>query len=198
MSRGEMDERSIASRKRALRRELKRRRRALSTEERRVFSERAARALLESEIWRTARRVALFHSMDEEIETRLLLEAAWKEGKQVALPLAPPLGAALELRLVTSDTTLARSRYGALEPPADAPLVAPSALDLLIVPGLGFDRRGARLGYGGGYYDRTLASAPCAILFAFACQEVDEIPEEAHDRRVDGVVTERGWVWFRS
>jgi len=69
-----------------------------------------------------------------------------------------------------------------------------STLDLVIVPGLAFDSRRARLGYGGGYYDRTLALTGAAtVMLCFACQEVAEVPEESHDRRVDAVLTELGW-----
>jgi 5-formyltetrahydrofolate cyclo-ligase len=79
-----------------------------------------------------------------------------------------------------------------MEPDPCAPIAAMGELDLLVIPGLAFDERGARLGYGGGYYDRTLAGAGPAIMIAFACQQVERVPEEPHDRRVTAVVTEDG------
>ena len=79
-------------------------------------------------------------------------------------------------------------RFGTLRP--DGPEIVP---DLLFVPLLAFDRRGRRLGYGGGYYDRTLAALPGAIAVgcAFAAQEMDEVPAGPHDIALDAVATER-------
>ncbi len=136
--------------------------------------------------------MALFRSMGAEIETAGILHAAWQSGRSVALPVAPPLGQPLLFRWVDETTDLVGSRYGAMEPGASAPVAAVDELDLLVVPGLAFDVRGARLGYGGGYYDRTLVGAGSAIMLAFACQQVDRVPEEPHDQRLATVITEEG------
>lgn len=87
--------------------------------------------------------------------------------------------------------------FGALIP-AEGAWVEP---EVVIVPLLAFDARGYRLGYGGGFYDRTLAGLRArgtvlALGFAFAAQEVDEVPIDAFDQRLDGVVTEGGVRWF--
>jgi 5-formyltetrahydrofolate cyclo-ligase len=83
---------------------------------------------------------------------------------------------------------------GAREPitPSDAGTVETHHFDVILVPGLAFDRNGARLGQGGGWYDRVLADAPhvAAIGICFDCQMVPHIPSESHDRRVALVVTE--------
>jgi len=91
---------------------------------------------------------------------------------------------------------------GLREPPAEAPLVA--ELDVILVPGLGFDAAGHRLGQGGGFYDRLLASlrstprAPLAVGVAFAAQLVDALPVDAWDQPVDALVSERGAVLIRA
>jgi 5-formyltetrahydrofolate cyclo-ligase len=89
---------------------------------------------------------------------------------------------------------MAKGAYGIPEPAKDWPLAYPK---ILLVPLLAFDRHGHRLGYGGGYYDRTLDflranSTVRAIGVAYAGQEVDELPREAHDHPLDAVITEQG------
>lgn len=183
--------------KRELRERLVARRASLTAEERHRRSLDAADTLMSSPVWRSGGGVAIFHSMADEIETSPLLQALWQARRPVALPVAPPLGNPLMFRWVTQHTPLFRSRYGALEPDSRAEPADLSTLDLLVVPGLGFDSRGARLGYGGGYYDRTLAATrgtASVVMLSFACQQVDQVPEEPHDQRVNAVVTELGWA----
>lgn len=91
------------------------------------------------------------------------------------------------------------------EPPRDAPAVALEAIDLIAVPGLGFDAEGRRLGQGGGYYDRLLADPrrrAVTVGVGFACQIIDRVPVDGHDVALDVVVTERGVAgrgrWLRG
>jgi 5-formyltetrahydrofolate cyclo-ligase len=85
---------------------------------------------------------------------------------------------------------LVRHRFGMLEPAADLPEVAPAALDVALVPGIAFDRRGGRLGFGGGYYDRFLPTTP-ALRIGIAFDEClsDKLPCSEHDQRMDWVAT---------
>ncbi|MCB9765210.1 MAG: 5-formyltetrahydrofolate cyclo-ligase [Alphaproteobacteria bacterium] len=181
--------------KRRLRAELKARRATLAPGDRARASNQACAALMASALWRQAERVALFHAMPDEVSTRSLLESAWRDGRRVALPVTPPLGSPLVFRWVEPTTPLKRARYGALEPEPSAARARLDALQLVVVPGLGFDERGARLGAGGGYYDRTLSRTGPGVMLAFSCQRLDRVPEEAHDRRVVAVATELGWMW---
>jgi 5-formyltetrahydrofolate cyclo-ligase len=94
---------------------------------------------------------------------------------------------------------LMKSAFGVLEPRPDWPLATPN---ILLVPMLAFDRDGYRLGYGGGFYDMTLAVSRArwpvrAIGVAFVGQEVETLPREAHDQRLDAIVTENGVRPFR-
>ncbi|MFD1882824.1 5-formyltetrahydrofolate cyclo-ligase [Paracoccus pacificus] len=116
----------------------------------------------------------------------------------MALPVVVAAGQALIFRLWDGQTTVA-GRFGAAVPPEDAAVVRP---DVVIVPLVGFDRSGHRLGYGGGYYDRTLsalrAGGPVtAIGFAHSAQELDPIAAEATDQRLDMIVTEAGIIQLR-
>ena len=98
---------------------------------------------------------------------------------------------------------LVQNRYGIPEPDvAPASLLDPAALDVALVPLLGFNRQGVRLGTGGGYYDRSFAflqhaprpSQPRLIGLAYACQEVEGLTAEPWDVRLDAIVTEREWI----
>jgi 5-formyltetrahydrofolate cyclo-ligase len=124
-----------------------------------------------------------------EIDLRPLLRVLHGEGHPIALPETTPRGQALIFRRWTPETRMLDGRFGTQHP--DGPPIAP---DLVLVPLLAFDRRGGRLGYGGGYYDRTLAGLPRArrVGFAFAAQEVEQVPMEPHDRVLEAIVTERG------
>lgn len=114
----------------------------------------------------------------------------------LCLPVVVGRGLPLVFRAWAPGGPLGRGGFGTLVPPEDAPVRVPQ---LLVVPLLAFDRRGYRLGYGGGFYDRTLAALRAAgpVLaagFAFAGQEVDEVPAEATDARLDLIVTEDGLI----
>src|SRR3569833_927682 len=110
----------------------------------------------------------------------------------VCLPVVLGDGLALQLRLWEQGTPLYEAGFGTLAPSELAPQVEP---DVIIMPLLGFDSRGTRLGYGGGYYDRTLeklTKKPRLVGLAFAARELDPIQHEAHDVPLDVIVTEQG------
>jgi len=133
-----------------------------------------------------------FWPMGEEIDTRPLLEALHARGHAIALPVTTPRGQPLVFRPWFPGAAMASGVFGTRHPAEGEP-VSP---DWLIVPLLAFDRRGARLGYGGGYYDRTLALLPNAITIgvAYADQEVPEVPIGPHDVLLHAVATERGLI----
>lgn len=140
----------------------------------------------------SARTVLLYHGMDTEPDTVRLLSPLWDMGKQVCLPRCLP-GNQMEARLVQRDSTLIRHPYGMLEPGLDCPLIPPDQIDLVLVPGLAFDRSGGRLGRGGGYYDRWLAGF--SGVTAALCRDgllMESIPRLPHDLGVNLVVTETG------
>jgi 5-formyltetrahydrofolate cyclo-ligase len=139
--------------------------------------------------------VSGFWPMPGEIDIRPLLAALHARGHDILLPQTPPRGEKLIFRHWRPGATMLAERFGTLRP--DGPEGVPA---LLFVPLLAFDRTGHRLGYGGGYYDRTLAALPGAraIGCAFAAQEVLAVPAGAHDMRLDAVATERGILRFKD
>jgi 5-formyltetrahydrofolate cyclo-ligase len=118
------------------------------------------------------------------------------DGRSVALPAVVAAEAALEWRVWEADAPLYAAGFGTLAPAALAPKTDP---DIVLVPLLGFDRLGTRLGYGGGYYDRSFAGATSRarlVGLAFAAQEFDLLPRDEHDIALDAVVTETGLRQF--
>lgn len=177
--------------KRALRKQMIEARLALAPAEREERSRRAQMALLASPWFEQARTILLYLPFRGEVGTGLLARAA---GKQLVLPRVQR--EPRKLWLHRWDGEPVAGAYGILEPAAAWPLVEPGEIDLVVVPGVAFDRRGNRLGYGGGYYDRTLPLMAGAVKvgLAYGLQLVAALPAEPHDVPLDGIATEEGLI----
>ncbi|MDN5347099.1 MAG: 5-formyltetrahydrofolate cyclo-ligase [Clostridia bacterium] len=149
--------------------------------------------------WREAAVVMLYVAFRKEVETSGLICAALKEGKRVAVPVCVKGRRELVPSEVLSfPGDLSPGTWGILEPRPDTfrPL-APETIDLVVVPGVAFDRRGNRLGYGAGYYDNFLSKlkpGARAVALAFGFQVVETTYPDAHDLPVDLIVTEDGVI----
>jgi 5-formyltetrahydrofolate cyclo-ligase len=135
--------------------------------------------------------VAGFWPLPGEIDIRPLLFRLASAGQPIALPVTPRRGLALTFRRWAPGETLVAGRFGTLHPLG--PEIVP---EWCLVPLLAFDRAGHRLGYGGGYYDRTLAAYPQIVRLgiAFAAQQMAAVPVGPHDIRLSHVATERGII----
>ena len=149
--------------------------------------------------YRAAGTVHAYVGVASEVRTLPLLEDAWGAGKRVVCPRIGSDGR-LEGRQVRSPEDLVEGPRGLLEPdPETSPVVSAEEIDLVVVPGIGFDRRGGRLGFGGGYYDRFLATTGASRLgLAFSLQIVDGIPQGPGDEPVHWIVTEREIIECRG
>jgi 5-formyltetrahydrofolate cyclo-ligase len=182
----------LKRRKRVLRREVRARRDAMPPEERERLGQAVARNLLALPEVRQASTVMAFSSFGSEVDSGPIIEQLARDGRRVVLPRVEgrtivPVG-------YRSGDPVKPSSFGALEPAAGEP-VGPEEIDVVVVPGLAFDRRGHRVGYGGGFYDRFLGRLrPDALTvgICFSVQVVDEVPHGRGDRPVDLVVTEQG------
>ncbi|BAE52028.1 5-formyltetrahydrofolate cyclo-ligase [Paramagnetospirillum magneticum AMB-1] len=139
--------------------------------------------------------VAGYWPLGDEIDPRPLMDALAARGHVLALPTVTQSGGILEFRPWSPGEALEPGPHGTWHPVARPP-VGPQ---VLLVPLLAFDTRGFRLGYGGGYYDRTLGQlrrdgAVCAIGLAFAAQEVDTVPTDPWDIALDLIATEHGVI----
>ncbi len=126
-----------------------------------------------------------------EMDLRPLLHTLHARGLKIVLPKTPPRGNPLIFLTWNPGCAMRQERFGTFCPDGEE-----ATPDLLFVPLLAFDRAGRRLGYGGGYYDRTLAALPDrpAIGFGHAAQEIDAVPAEAHDRPLNAIATEREFI----
>ena len=140
-----------------------------------------------------ASAVSAYAAIGDEVATSPLLAALHAEGIRVGLPVTGTRGTPLVFRRWLPDVAMVPGRMNIPEPPADAGTVKP---DLLFVPLAAFDRRGHRIGYGAGFYDRTLAAlrrsrSVVAVGIAYAAQETLFVPAETHDEALDFVLTDR-------
>lgn len=169
------------------------RRVALSAAWRASMADAVAAQVLGLRAFSTARAVALYAALPDEVPLDAVAEAVLAGGRVLALPCMR--GDRLHFAHVEAWRTLARGRFGICEPPAGAPEIAFARGDLMLLPGVAFDVQGGRLGRGGGHYDRaiaTLESTPVLAGVGFAFQLVPQVPMDVHDRRVDAFVCERG------
>lgn len=129
----------------------------------------------------------LYHSLKDEVDTHAFIRK-WSREKRILLPVV--VGDDLELRLYTGPEDLTVGAYG-IEEPTGALFTDYAAIDLIVVPGVAFDRDGNRLGRGKGYYDRLLPRIPSAykIGICFPFQVVDEVPAEPFDIRMDEIIS---------
>lgn len=136
--------------------------------------------------------VSLYHPIKDELDTASLATALAEKGARLALPVVAARGAPLSFHAWTPGAALIKGAHGAMTPDPQAPVLKP---DIVVAPLLAFTRDGGRLGYGGGYYDRTLETLRkdgevVAVGYAYAGQEVDALPLSPLDQRLDWVVTE--------
>ncbi|MDO4574823.1 MAG: 5-formyltetrahydrofolate cyclo-ligase [Planctomycetia bacterium] len=182
--------------KTTLRKSLRNRRKTV--ENREAASAQAVRNLMETTFFRTAKTVLVYVSINSELETQTLISSLLVDAeKTCVVPYCLPDGE-LGLFRLEGENELAPGAYGIREPRPELRAtrnVSVEELNLVVLPGVGFDVQGNRLGQGGGYYDRLLRRLPSqtrTVGLAYACQKVAELPTEPHDRKIDTLVTEQG------
>lgn len=186
-----------------LRRHLRAQRRALSPHAQRQAAHGLYKQLAQHPLFRRARQIALYLPNDGEIDPRPLLRAAQKRGKATYLPvLSPWPQSKMVFQRVRVGQPLRKNRFGIYEPQRNYKQQRKVwALDLVLLPLVGFDRHGARLGMGGGFYDRSLAylslrkkwHKPTLLGLAHECQLVERLTMASWDVPLQGTVTDKAW-----
>jgi len=144
--------------------------------------------------------IAGYWSTQGEIGTESFLKRVCDHGLTAVLPVVRSNNSPLDFRKWTPESPMKVGKFGVSIPSDSNNNLVP---DIVVVPMVGFDNSGGRLGYGGGFYDRTLEFLRrkrdiIAVGIAYSCQQVDDLPTELHDQRLDGVITEKGPVKFRE
>ena len=180
-----------------VRAEVLRQRDGLVPEVRAVFSRQIADSVMRWIQSESFDAVMLYLGMRSEVETDSLLERLRHAGKHVSAPVVDTeQNRLIPRRIQEAETALVRHRYGMLEPNTACPIFPISQLQLIIVPGIAFDCKGYRLGYGKGFYDRFLANCPHAIPIglAYQIQVVEDTFPQAWDVPVKHIFTETGRI----
>lgn len=144
--------------------------------------------------FRDSQTVMLYMARPQEVQTTALLAASRQQGKRVAVPVVKPCGL-VAAELPAGQLQFQPGPFGILEPAVSAATISPADLNCVLVPGVAFDRRGARLGFGKGYYDQFLCRLPATTHvcgLAFSLQIVQHVPDMPHDIRMQSLVTEQG------
>lgn len=181
--------------KKSIRKEIIARRNSLTSEA--VIEKSAAiqRKVLELPVYRESKTIGFYASFNNEVSTAIIFEKAVEDGKKVLFPCIRKADKELAFLHVRGWEELESGPFGIM-----APFIREgegdclSEADLLLIPGVSYDVKGGRIGYGGGFYDRTLyklAKLPFIVALAYEFQVLDEVPVLNHDIRVDVIVTEK-------
>ena len=186
---------------------LRRARRALTARQQRRAAHGLYRQLAQHPVWRRAQHISLYLPTDGEIDPRLLLRAAQRRGKATYLPvLSAWPRTKMAFQRVRPGEKLKPNRFRILEPRVNVARQRKAwALDLVLLPLVGFDETGGRLGMGGGFYDRSLAylarrksrRKPTLLGLAHECQKVEKLDQASWDVPLQGTVTDRKWYVAR-
>jgi len=186
-----------------LRNELRHIRQKISVTEKNKFAEFAAKHLINSEIFQQAQNIACYLSLAEEFNTKPIIKNILLSQKKCFLPILS--GENLIFARYQNKDTVKHNKFNILEPKNCEEKISPEQLDLILLPLVGFDLFGHRLGMGGGYYDRTFnivqknsIKKNIFIGIGFSDQQVEILPHDSWDILLDGVLTEEKLTLFNN
>ncbi|MDR3596977.1 5-formyltetrahydrofolate cyclo-ligase [Clostridium sp.] len=155
----------------------------------------------ESKYYNEARNVFIYISYGSEIDTKDIINKALKENKRIYVPRTEFKTRIMDAVEISSLDKLIENSYGILEPSENEPHIDPNGLDLILVPGVAFDRNGGRMGYGAGFYDRYFKKINSdnikritKLALAYDFQVIGEVPMEELDIPVDYIITEKEFI----
>ena len=190
---------SVREEKKNIRQELLAIRRTITDDERILAEESMISRITSLASFRFAKTVLLYSPIKGEVNLLPLIQVILKEGKSVAFPLCHTESCTLTYHYVTSIDELISGSYGTMEPSINSPLYIPDKNnnDLILVPGISFDKQGYRLGYGKGYYDRYLSLYPCkSVGIAFSECLCKELPHNIYDFKINCLITDKREYYF--
>lgn len=183
--------------KNSIRQILRQRKEAMNPEDRLEKSKRVCHHLMT--LIQDGETVMVYTSKEKEVNTTPLITTLFERGNPVIVPIIVKDDISLRLSYLRDFSVLVPSTFGVPEPIGNEILATGQNVDTIILPMLGFDRTGGRMGYGAGYYDRFLAKNQNVrkIGIAFACQEYDNMPVDENDIPMDYIITEKGIVYTK-
>ena len=174
----------------SIRSEVRKKRQAVSRIHVAEMSLRICEKIVALPEYHKAKRIMCYAALPEEVQTRGILWAIHRSGRELYLPVWHPDGS-MDAVHVTEDTAFEPDGTG-IDRPVSGDTLPPERLDLVLVPGVAFDRAGNRLGFGNGYFDRFLVKCRCpAVGLAYELQLVDAIEAQPHDVPMQKIITER-------
>lgn len=187
-----------------IRKQIIKQREVLTLGQRLAKAEKITNHLLSNPLFEQARHIACYWSIKAEVTTQQIIGHIWRQGKCCYLPSIDEQTKTMQFARYDSSTHLIYNRFGIAEPAANsAILIPPQALDIVLLPLVAFDKQGNRLGMGAGYYDRVFAfkhqagMKPWLLGLAYDLQQVDHLPHEPWDVKLDGVATESGCSFYK-
>ena len=181
--------------KNSIRQVMRERRELMCADERREKSQKICNHILE--ILNGGETVMVYGSKEMEVHTIPLIETLLERGNPVIVPIIVKKDVSLRLSYLRDISVLVPSTFGVPEPTGSEIPAIPEDVEIIILPMLGFDTKGGRLGYGAGYYDRFLERNPQIrkIGIAFACQEAETVPVDEKDILMNSIITENGTLY---
>ena len=184
--------------KQKLRSVLQKKRSTLSSHYRQQAHISAVNFLLSNKQWQLANNVGLYSATPLEFATDMFFQAAYEARKFIYLPVINSANKQLKFVRYKNNEALVINKYNILEPQNQAEIDL-AQIDLLLLPVVGYDQKGYRLGMGGGYYDRSLQhlpNKPFKLGLAYKLQYYPDLPSDPHDIKLDAILTEEGIHYF--
>jgi len=183
--------------KRALRRKILDERKNINIVKKEDMDNKILDKLYESEYYRKSKKIFIYISYDSEINTKGIINKALEDNKKVYVPRTEFKNRLMDAVEIMSLDNLVESDFGILEPSIKEPYIDPNELDLIVVPGVAFDKQGGRMGYGAGFYDRYFKKISednikkvMKVALAYEFQTLEKVPMNDHDIPVDCIITE--------
>lgn len=191
----------VFNEKKALRKEILTRRKNIDAAEKGEMDKKILDRFFESKYYKEAKNIFIYISYDSEINTIEIINKAFKDGKKIYVPRTEFETRLMDAVEITSFDNLIKSSYGILEPSMEVLQVNPNKLDLIVVPGVAFDRNGGRMGYGAGFYDRYFKKINkdnikriVKLALAYDFQVLEKVPMSVQDVPVDFIITEKEFI----
>lgn len=187
--------------KKRIREEIIQKRNYLSSKIKKEYDELIFKKLIESDIYNNSKKIFTYVSFASEIDTIKFIKYALNDNKEVYVPKTDKTKKEMVAIRINSLENMDVDNWGILEPKSVDKNKIGKNFDLILIPGLAFDRKGNRIGYGGGYYDKYLSQIKeenNKIVLAYDFQVVDSIKNEVHDIKVNYIITNNKFIKIKK